>query len=323
MLTLAGLLLLGGAMLFAGGEAVVRAGSALGLRFGLSPVVVGLTIVAFGTSAPELAVGIGAALDGHGDVALANVVGSNFANIALVLGIAALLVPVQVESRLVAVDIPLALIALAALSAFVIDGGVSRLEGALLVTALLVWLAASVLAVRAHPDLVGAPLDEQASAASEQLAVTERVPTFRPLLMLLVGLAALMVGAELFVDASVDIAAVLGVPEAVIGLTIVALGTSLPELVTSGLAALRGNADMAVGSVVGSNLFNVLGVVGFSALALPLEVGGLATSDLIVALVVSALLWPLARSGWEIARFEGALLLVIYGGYMAWRVFAL
>ena len=308
----------GGVLLYGGGEAVVRGGTAIGLQLGLRPVVVGLTIVAFGTSAPELAVSIGAALGGHGDLAIANVVGSNLANIALVLGISALMVPLGVESRLVAVDIPLAFFAVVALGLLLLDGVLDRFDGAVFVLALGCWLAASIVALRREPDLVSEGLDE---ALAETAA--DRRAASRAWALLAAGLALLGFGGDVFVDGAVDLAGLLGVPEAIIGLTIVAFGTSLPELVTSGLAAWRGRADMAVGGIVGSNVFNVLGVLGISALIVPLDSGALVPADLLAAAVAGALLWPLARSGFVIARVEGALLLALYLGYMGWRLVAL
>ena len=311
-------IVLGGVLLYAGGEAVVRSGTAIGLQLGLSPVVVGFTIVAFGTSAPELAVSIGAALGGHGDLAIANVVGSNLANIALVLGISALMVPLGVESRLVAVDIPLAFFAVVALGLLLLDGTLDRFDGAVFVLALGCWLTASIVALRREPDLVSEDFDE---ALSETVA--DRRAASRAWALLAVGLVLLGFGGNLFVEGAVDLAGLLGVPEAIIGLTIVAFGTSLPELVTSGIAAWRGRADMAVGGIVGSNVFNVLGVLGVSALIVPLDSGALLPMDLLAAAVAGALLWPLARSGFVVARVEGALLLALYLGYMGWRLVAL
>lgn len=315
MIPAVALVALGGVLLFLGGEAVVRAGTSIGLRFGLSPVVVGLTIVAFGTSAPELAVSVGAALGEHGGLSIANVIGSNLANIALVLALCALLVPLRVESRLVVVDIPLAFLAVLALALLLRDGVLGRADGALFVLALLIWLAASVLALRREPALVGPQFDEALSAAADA-----RLALPKALTLLFLGLALLAFGGDRFVAGAVALATGLGVPEAVIGLTVVAIGTSLPELVTSGIAASKGSADMAVGNVVGSNIFNVLGVLGLSALVVPLGTGALVPADLLVTLAVGALLWPLARSGLVIGRIEGALLLAAYVGYLGWRL---
>ncbi len=315
MILAIGLIALGGLLLFVGGEAVVRAGTSIGLRFGLRPVVVGLTIVAFGTSAPELAVSIDAALGDHGGLSIANVIGSNLANIALVLALCALVVPLRVESRLVVVDIPLAFLAVLALALLLRDGTLDRVDGALFVTALVIWLGASVAALRREPELVGSDFDEALAATADGSIALPGA-----LALLLFGLALLALGGDRFVAGAVALAAGLGVPEAVIGLTVVAIGTSLPELVTSGIAAWKGSADMAVGNVVGSNIFNVLGVLGLSALVVPLGTGALVPADLLVTLAVGALLWPLARSGLVIARIEGALLLAVYLGYLGWRL---
>ena len=318
-----GTILLGGLLLFVGGEMVVRAGTAIGLHLGLTPVVVGLTIVAFGTSAPELAVSLGAILGGHGGLALANVLGSNLANIALVLALFAMLVPIRVESRLVAVDIPLAVLAVGALALCLQDDVLSRIEGAAFVVALVIWLGVSVAALRREPALVGEHFDEALTAATGARSAESEMSMGKAVALLLIGLVLLAFGGDQIVAGAVALASALGMPEAVIGLTIVAIGTSLPELVTSGIAAWRGSSDMAVGNIVGSNIFNVLGVLGISAMVSPLGADGLMTADLMVALLVGALLWPLARSGLTIARIEGGLLLTIYLGYMTWRVVSL
>lgn len=305
-----GLLLAGGVLLYLGGESVVRSGIAIGLRLGLAPVVVGLTIVAFGTSAPELAVSVGAALDDHGDVAIANVIGSNLANVALVLGLCAVLAPIRVESRLVSIDIPLALLATGALVLLLGDGLLSRVEGGMFLTALVLWLGFSVVTARGESPAIVESFDSTLPA---------RPTLFPSIALLLVGLGLLVLGGDLFVDGGIDLAQRLGVSDALIGLTIIAIGTSLPELVTSVIAALRGNADMAVGSIVGSNMFNVLGILGVAALVRPLPEGDLLFVDLVITLAVAALLWPLARSSLTIARAEGALLVSIYVGYIVWR----
>lgn len=310
MIVSLGLLLAGGVLLYLGGESVVRSGIAIGLRLGLPPVVVGLTIVAFGTSAPELAVSVGAALDDHGDVAIANVIGSNLANVALVLGLCAVLAPIRVESRLVSIDIPLALLATGALVLLLGDGLLSRLEGGIFVLALVIWLAFSVITARGESPAIVEAFDAALPAR----------PSLLPSIGLLAfGLGLLVLGGDLFVDGGIDLATDLGVSDALIGLTIIAIGTSLPELVTSMIAALRGNADMAVGNIVGSNVFNVLGILGVAALVRPLPEGDLLVVDLVITLAVAALLWPLARSSLTIARIEGALLVSIYFGYILWR----
>lgn len=302
----------GGVLLYLGGEAVVRAGTSIGIRLGLSPVVVGLTIVALGTSAPELAVSVGASLDGHGDVAIANVVGSNLANIALVLGLCALVAPVRVESRLVSIDIPLVVVATAVLVLLLQDGMLSRLESTGFLLALGIWLGLSVREARREKRAITAGFDE-ALPASLSLP--------RSLGLLVGGLVLLIGGGDLFVDGGIGLASGLGVSDALIGLTVIAVGTSLPELVTSLIAALRGSADMAVGNIVGSNLFNILAILGVAGLVAPLPEGDLLAADLWITLGVALLLWPLARSSFSIARVEGGLLLLIYLGYLGWRAF--
>ncbi|HSG88566.1 MAG TPA: calcium/sodium antiporter [Pseudomonadales bacterium] len=310
MLTSVGLLIAGGVLLYFGGESVVRAGTAIGVRIGMPPVVVGLTIVAFGTSAPELAVSIGATLDNHGDVAIANVIGSNLANVALVLGACAVVAPIRVESRLVSIDIPLALLATGALVFCLGDLVLSRVEGGIFVGALTAWLLFSVLTARSESAEI---VEEFGGALTGAMTLPKSIG------LLVLGLGLLVVGGDLFVDGGVGLASELGVSDALIGFTIIALGTSLPELVTSMVAALRGNADMAVGNIVGSNVYNVLGILGIASLVRPLPEGDLIAADLYITIGVAALLWPLARSSLIIARIEGSLLLTIYVAYVTWR----
>jgi cation:H+ antiporter len=310
MLTALLLIAAGGVLLYLGGEAVVRAGTGIGLRLGLSPIVVGLTIVALGTSAPELAVSVGAALGDHGDVAIANVVGSNLANIALVLGLCALVAPIRVASRLVSIDIPLVLVATGVLVLLLQDQLLSRLESAGFLLALGIWLGFSIYESRREKSTITAEFDEALPLAP---------PLPAALGLLAVGLVLLIAGGDLFVDGGIGLASRLGVSDALIGLTVIALGTSLPELVTSLIAALRGNADMAVGNIVGSNIFNILAILGIAGLLAPLPLGDLLAADLWITLGVAALLWPLARSRLLIARIEGALLVSIYLAYLVWR----
>jgi cation:H+ antiporter len=302
-------LLLGGlVLLFAGAESLVRGATALALRLGLSTLLVGLTVVAFGTSAPELVVSSAAALDGVGGIAVGNVVGSNVANIALILGVSAIIRPLRVQAQLVRIDLPLMIGASLVLSALLFDWTLSRLEGLGLVIGLLAYLMFSYRWARRERMREPLPADPLPSGSSSLL-----VNGF----LVLLGLAMLVLGASWLVDGAVSIAERAGVSPTVIGLTLVALGTSLPELATSVVAAVRGADDLAVGNVVGSNLFNVLGILGTAALLRPLQVPDLGPEDLLALVGTAVMILPLARSGFVLSRIEGALLSLGYLGYVA------
>jgi len=308
------LILLGGTLLFFGGEALVRGATALGLRLGLSPLVVGLTIVAFGTSSPELAVSLNAALDGLSDVAIGNVVGSNIFNIAAVLGMVCLIRPMRVQSQIVRLDAPIAVGAALLLVALLADRSLSQLDGALLAVLLLGYIGLQLrLSLRGRDALA-------AGYAGIEGAVDPRRPAWVDLALAAAGVGILVLGAKLFVDGAVTLARLLGIREAVIGLTILAVGTSLPELATSLVAAVRKEADVAIGNAIGSNIFNVFSICGFSALLTPLEQGGITAVDLWVMVAFSALLWPVLYTGLKLTRFEGGLLFAGYLAYTAWLV---
>ncbi len=308
-MTLALLSILGGlALLYVGAEGLVRGSAGLALRLGLSPLVVGLTVVAFGTSSPELVVSLSAAFEGRGALAIGNVVGSNISNYALILGITALIRPIGVETQLIRLDIPLVIGASVLLGLLLLDGGLGRLDGALLAAGIAAYTVFTLRQARQAPP--------------EERTVFEEVPekpqgsSWRDALLAVGGLALLVFGGRLLVSGAVTVAEALGMSQAVIGLTIVAIGTSLPELATSVVAALGGKGDLAVGNVVGSNLFNVLGILGVAALARPLGGAGIGLFDLGVMVGLSILMLPLMRSGFRISRLEGAFLLLVYAGYV-------
>ena len=295
-------------LLVAAAQALVRGASSLALRLGLSPLVVGLTVVAFGTSAPELVVSVQAALANAGGIAVGNVVGSNVANVGLILGVAALLRPFDAEPAVLRRDVPALLAATAAGAVVLLDREVTRTEGAALVLALVAYLAWSIADARrqrAAPDP-----DLPAPTGSVWGAVAFAV----------LGLGGLVVGADLFVGGATGLAAAAGVSDAVIGLTVVAVGTSLPELATSAVAAVRGESGLAVGNVVGSNLFNVLGILGAGALTRPLVAPGLQMVDVAVMGAFAVAVLPLLLSGRRLARVEGAALVVGYASYLAYLV---
>ncbi|NKN34530.1 calcium/sodium antiporter [Marichromatium bheemlicum] len=306
------LILAGFVTLLGGGELLVRAASALAAAMRISPLVVGLTVVSFGTSAPELAVTLQSAWSGAADLAVGNVVGSNIANVLLVLGAAALTAPLVVHRRAVRVDLPLVLVASVALWVLALDGGVGRLDGGLLFATLVIYLVWSIRQGRGE-GLAAAAIEEVALPPSSPWGLLGQVA------LLVVGLLLLAIGARLLVMGAVDIARVLGVGELVIGLTVVAIGTSLPEVVTSVIACLRGHRDLAVGNVLGSNLFNILAVLGLGALAAP-ETIAISRETLLIDLpiMIAVVLFcvPLFGSGIALGRRIGALLVVAFALYL-------
>lgn len=305
-------IVLGAALLFAGAEGLVRGASSLARRFGLSPLVIGLTVLAFGTSMPELVVSVSAALEGASAIAVGNVVGSNIGNIALILGITALISPPRVQAQVVKVDIPVMIGVSVLVVVLLNDGMLGRLEGAVLALGLLGYVAFQLLAARKESGAIQDEFDEGVPPVTGSPLVD--------VLLVLGGLGLLVLGARWLVSGAVTLAESFGVPDAVIGLTVVAIGTSLPELATSVVAALRGEGDLAVGNVVGSNIFNLLGILGIAAVVHPLSSAGISLVDLGVMLGLTVLLLPLMRWGLRVNRWEGGALVAVYAAYMVYLV---
>jgi cation:H+ antiporter len=309
-------IVLGLGLLLGGGELVVRGASRLALALGMTPMVVGLTVVSFATSAPELAASLTAAWKGTPAVAVGNVVGSNLANIGLILGVAGIVSEIPVRWTFLKREVIVAISTALVLVATLYDGHVGRGEGALLVAALVVWMVwlVRVEAIGAEPA-VAAEFDQEYRPGRAAAVVH--------LVVLGAGVALLVGGAQALVTGAVNVARGLGVSEGVIGLTVVAVGTSLPELASSVVAAWRGEGDLALGNVVGSNIFNVLGILGLTALALPISVDPAAFArDLWILVGATFALWPLLFAGMRLRRWEGALLVAGYLGYTA-SLFAL
>ncbi|MEM7145601.1 MAG: calcium/sodium antiporter [Verrucomicrobiota bacterium] len=302
-------ILLGVAILTAGAEILIRGASSIGLRCGLSPLVVGLTIVAFGTSAPELAVAIYAAIQGAGDLVAGNVVGSNIFNVAVILGLSAIIQRISVKTQVIKWDMPVMLLASLGFAAFLYTGKeIARWEAAILFAALVAY---TIIAIRKEQRAKShAEFDDFAERN------TRKGPLIIPILQLLVGIGGLVWGSNILVDHAVSLARLWNVSEAVIGLTIVAAGTSLPELATSIVAAIKKETDMAVGNIVGSNIFNMLSIPGIAGLAAPIAWGGMRPFDILFMLGLSLVLLPLMRTGFTIRRWEGILLLASYGVYL-------
>lgn len=291
-------------MLYFGGESLIRGASALASRLGVSSLAVGLTVVAFGTSAPELVVSVDAALSGANDISVANVVGSNIANITLILGLAAFLRPCAVQAKIVRIDAPIMIAASVALAAVLANGEASRSEGSWLLLALAFYTVFTFWEARQESE----PIREEIASAAPQRPTDARVGGF----LVVLGLALLVAGGHLLVVSAVDLATSLGTGQAAIGLTIVAVGTSLPEFATTVIASLRGQGDIAIGNVVGSNIFNVLGILGVTAVVQPLEMGALTWVDLGTAVGLACLVTLFVSTRHRLGRTEGALLVVLF-----------
>jgi cation:H+ antiporter len=310
------MLILGLVMLVAGGHVLVLGADGLARAIGLSPLVVGLTVVSFATSAPELAVTVDASLSGSPGLAVGNVVGSNMANILLVLGVAGLILPLTVRTPVIRRDIPVMIGLSVLLLIMSVGGRVSQLEGAGLLGLLLAYVAWTIVRSRQAGDTDAADPEAAGEGARER---TTTVPV--GILYVAGGVALLVVGARWLVSAASDIAVDLGVSELVVGLTVVALGTSLPELATSVIAAIRGEIEMAVGNVVGSNIFNIGSVMAVTALVTPGGVPVEASAvrfDLPLMLAVALALLPIAFTGFVVARWEAALFTLYYVAYGAY-----
>jgi cation:H+ antiporter len=319
MLIQALMFVLGLVALIAGAEVLVRGASRLAVSWGVTPLVVGLTVVAFGTSAPEMAVSVDAALAGSSDLAIGNVVGSNIANVLLILGISALVAPLLVAEQIIRQEIPIMIGASLVVVAMSLDGTIGRVEAAIL---FVLVIAYTVFLVMQSRRATQATEDEY---ASEMPASQWDRHWGVQAALVLGGLALLVLGADWLVGAAVAFARVMGVSDLVVGLTVVAVGTSMPEIATSLIAALRGQRDIAVGNVVGSNIFNLLAVLGAAGVvsASGLDVPDAARNfDLWVMLAVAFACLPILLTGREIARWEGAVFLGYYAAYVLYLILA-
>lgn len=310
------------AALVVGASLLVRGASSLAASFGVSPLVVGLTVVAFGTSAPEIAVSVGAVSQGQVDLAVGNVIGSNIFNILVILGLSALIVPLSVDRQLIRQEVPFMVGISVLLLLLSLDGTIGKTDSLVLLGLLVAYTTLLVVQSRrlhAHESA-------QAAAASPGDETPPRQDSLpMQIVLILAGLAGLVFGSEWLVQAAVSFARALGVSELVIGLTIVAAGTSLPEVAASVAAALKGERDMAVGNVVGSNIFNILGCLGISGLVaehgltVPASALGF---DIWVMMAATLACVPVFMSAREISRWEGAFFLMYYGAYSAYLVLA-
>ena len=314
------LIVIGIVLVLQGADRLTEGASALARRMKVPEIVIGLTIVAAGTSAPELFVSIVSALKGTPDLAVGNVVGSNIFNSMLIVGCAAMVAPMIISPSTVKKDIPFAVMASVLLIVLCLDGfgslsivgnSISRLDGILLLAGFAAFMAYTFRVTKKN------------GVSSEPEGAREMMPAWKGILFIVLGLAFLVFGSNLFVGNASDLAASLGVSDGVIGLTVVAGGTSLPELATSVVAARKGKSAIAIGNVIGSNVFNVLLILGITAVICPMQIGGITMVDIGAMLISVVLVWAFSFTRYTVERWEGALLTVLFLGYMGWLLYNL
>lgn len=281
--------------------------TSIAAKMKIPPMIIGLTVVAMGTSMPEFFVSFVSALKGTSDLAVGNVVGSNIFNTMLIVGTTALVTPMVIAKSTVKKDIPFAVLASAMLLPMAIDGSISRIDAAVLFAVFIAFMLYTVRSAKKDKD----------SGNEEEV---KEMPVWRAVAFLVLGLACLIVGSNLFVDGATAVASLLGVSEAVIGLTVVAGGTSLPELATSVVAARKGQCAIAMGNVIGSNVFNILMILGITGMIHPMSIIGITRLDFIVMQLSIILLWIFSFTKYTVARWEGGLLVVLFLAYMTWLV---
>lgn len=351
------LLVLGVIIVLKGADWLTDGAVNIATRFGVSQMVIGLTIVAMGTSMPEFCVSMVSALKGTPDLAVGNVVGSNTLNALLIVGCSALVAPIMVKRSSVKRDIPFAVVASLLMLLFCLDGAIGRVDAAVLFAGFCLFMfvtlkyaktteehAATVAtngaatataiseasssqtsALEASSSQASAPKASSSQASAHEASSSEAsqasgTSMLKAVVMLVVGLLCLIAGSNMFVDNASFVASSLGVSDAVIGLTIVAGGTSLPELATSMVSAKKGNSDIAIGNVIGSNVFNILMIIGITGLVKPMHIAGITTLDLIMMLASMLLMWFFCRTTYKVKRWEGAVLTIVYLAYLTWLV---
>ena len=296
-------------LLFFGADWLVQGAVTLALHLGLSPLIVGLTVVALGTSVPEALVSVQAAIGHQGGIALGNVIGSNILNIALILGLSSLILPLKVDSHIVKADVPLLTGATFMLVVLLEDFHISRMEGAFLLLCIVFYVTGNIMTVKRTSP-------EEDKIEGMEIPEDSGKTLWRDVGFLILGIVTLGFGANFLVTGAVDLARIFGLSEALIGLTIVSIGTGTPELATALMAAFRKIPDLAIGNAVGSNLFNIMFVLGIAGLVAPLDGKGISSVDLYVMLGVTILLLPTVWTGRILDRKEGFLFLAIYVGYL-------
>ena len=336
------LLVLGVIIVLKGADWLTDGAVNIATRFGVSQMVIGLTIVAMGTSMPEFCVSMVSALKGTPDLAVGNVVGSNTLNTLLIVGCSALVAPIMVKRSSVKRDIPFAVVASLLMLLFCLDGAIGRVDAAVLFAGFCLFMfvtlkyakttegpaasvatngAATATAIsEASTSETSAPEASSSETSAPKASQASGTSMLKAVVMLVVGLLCLIAGSNMFVDNASFVASSLGVSDAVIGLTIVAGGTSLPELATSMVSAKKGNSDIAIGNVIGSNVFNILMIIGITGLVKPMHIAGITTLDLIMMLASMLLMWFFCRTTYKVKRWEGAVLTIVYLAYLTWLV---
>ena len=308
------IIIVGIALVLWGANRLTDGAVAIAGRMGIPQIVIGLTIVAMGTSMPEFCVSLVSALKGTPDLAVGNIVGSNIFNTLCIVGLAALVAPMTILPSTVKKDVPFALGASVLLAVMCLyDGNLSRIDALVLLLLFIIFMAVTLRGAQSSATKENG---EPASAGVQEKPISYLKAT----LLIVIGLACLIAGSNLFVDAATDVARKLGVSEAVIGLTIVACGTSLPELATSIVAARKGNSGIAIGNVLGSNVFNILMILGVTGLICPMTPGGITAIDYTVLVGSMAILWLFSYTKLKIQRWEGAVLALVYLGYMVYLI---
>lgn len=346
------LLVLGVIIVLKGADWLTDGAVNIATRFGVSQMVIGLTIVAMGTSMPEFCVSMVSALKGTPDLAVGNVVGSNTLNTLLIVGCSALVAPIMVKRSSVKRDIPFAVVASLLMLLFCLDGAIGRVDAAVLFAGFCLFMfvtlkyakttegpaasvatngAATATAIseastsqasssEASSSETSAPEASSSETSAPKASQASGTSMLKAVVMLVVGLLCLIAGSNMFVDNASFVASSLGVSDAVIGLTIVAGGTSLPELATSMVSAKKGNSDIAIGNVIGSNVFNILMIIGITGLVKPMHIAGITTLDLIMMLASMLLMWFFCRTTYKVKRWEGAVLTIVYLAYLTWLI---
>ncbi len=306
------LLLLGLAVLIVAGEFLVKGAVGISVLLKLSPLVIGMTVVSFGTSMPELLVSVNSAIAGNPEIAIGNVVGSNIANIAFILGISVIILPIMAEKQTKKIDYPVMLFSTLVFYLFAFDNMIERWEGIILFAILIVFVYKMVTKSRKEEKIKALE-----ALKNEEVNDTPSLPAWKSTLYLLVGLVGLYFGADWFVDGAVQIATSFGLSQAVIGVTVVALGTSAPELIASVVAALRKQADLSIGNIIGSNIFNIFAVLGITAIIKPTEVtNDMLNFDSLWMIGISLLLLPMIYFSKSIGRLAGTILFTVYLAYL-------
>jgi cation:H+ antiporter len=307
------LFLLGGLILLvAGGEILVRGSVGLAKRFNVSPLIIGLTIVSFGTSSPELLVSVKAALSDYGSLSMGNVIGSNIGNIAIILGISALIYPISVSKQIIKKEMPILIGVTLGSILFLLDGNLTRIEGAVFFIGLIIYIVIGYKLSVKHKD---------------EVVPSTEVETIKPMnfalaaVLIIAGLFMLVLGGDFFVKGAVEVAKRFNLSEAVIGLTIVAIGTSLPELFTSLIAAIKKEADIAIGNIIGSNIFNLLGILGLTSIIHPIKAEAINLIDFGLMFILTLFLFPLLKTGMKLNRLEGMFLISVYVGYVVYLLY--